>query len=86
MNKLTDKQITKDYRQSMKFYNIAMIVTGTMTVVFVAVAALLPYDIYYYYRATFNITALLFWVFLMMKSNYKYCYTHYFERRKIKAK
>ena len=86
MNKLTDKQIKKDYRQSMKFYNIAMIVTGTMTVVFVAVAALLPYDIYYYYRATFNITALLFWVFLLMRSNCKHYYIYYFERRRIKDK
>lgn len=63
-----------------------MIVTGTMTVVFLAVAALLPDNIYYYYRATFNITALMFLVLLMMKSNYKYCYTHYFERRMIKTK
>jgi len=86
VKKLTDKKIKKDYRRSIKFYNTVMIVTGTMTVVFLAVAALLPDDIYYYYRATFNITGLLFLVFIMMKSNYKYCYTHYFERRKIKVK
>ena len=86
MKKLTDKEIKKDYRSTVKFYNTAMIITGITTIVFLAVPAFLPDDIYYYYRATFNITALLFLVFLMMKSNYKYCYTHYFERRKIKAK
>ena len=86
MKKLTDKEIKKDYRRTVKFYNTAMIITGITIIVFLAIAAFLPDDIYYYYRITFNITALLFLVFLLMRSNCKHYYIYYFERRRIKDK
>lgn len=42
MKKLTDKEIKKDYRRTVKFYNTAMIITGITTIVFLAIAAFLP--------------------------------------------